>query len=239
MYLASVDFMGGNPTDTGANLANADGPPNLRYIARAPRRGRKAPGGGGSSVNVTPAALALTLTGHAPTILTPRTVTPGALALTLTGHAPTVLTPRTVTPGALGLTLTGHAPTVLTPITATPGTLALTWTGHVPTVTAGASVSVTPDPLALTWTGHAPTVTGTAPDTDTDAGPVTAGAKGDRRHPPHQPTYRVFDTYSSKPSVQQSAQAVEQEQARVRKVANRRAAILAAVMAACEDDYLG
>lgn len=49
--LTSVDLVGGKPTNTGANLADADGPPGLRYIARGPRRGRRgaaAPPGGSS-----------------------------------------------------------------------------------------------------------------------------------------------------------------------------------------------
>lgn len=43
LHLASVGMLGGDPTDTGANLANAAGPPNLKYISKAPRRGRRAP----------------------------------------------------------------------------------------------------------------------------------------------------------------------------------------------------
>ena len=40
------------------------------------------------------------------------TVTPGTLALTITGYAPTVSTPRVCTPGTLALTITGYAPDV-------------------------------------------------------------------------------------------------------------------------------
>jgi hypothetical protein len=109
-------------------------------------------------VVVTPDIGSLVLTGLAPTVLTPVVVTPGAAALVLTGIAPTVLTPVVVTPGLAALVLTGIAPTVLTPVVVSPAVAALVLTGIAPTVTVSAGVVVTPAVGALVLTGIAPTV---------------------------------------------------------------------------------
>jgi hypothetical protein len=133
-----------------------------------------------AGTTVAPGLGQLTLTGFAPTVLTPNTVPAGLGQLTLTGFAPTVLTPRLVTPGVgqLILTgfaptvnitsgagaspgtgqlvLTGFAPTVLTPRTVLPGLGQLTLTGFAPTVLTPRTV--TPGVGQLTLTGFAPTV---------------------------------------------------------------------------------
>lgn len=122
--------------------------------------GRKVAAGGGATVTV-PAG-ALTLTGYAPTVLTPRTVSVPAGALTLTGFAPTVAVSSgtTVQVPAGNLTLTGFAPVVLTPRTVAVPAGTLTLTGFAPVVQTGATVSVPTG--ALTLTGFAPTVVTTA-----------------------------------------------------------------------------
>jgi len=115
----------------------------------------------GSGTTVTPGVGALTLTGFAPTVLTPQKVLPGVGQLTLTGFAPTVLTPRLVQPGVGQLTLTGFAPTVLTPRLVQTGLGQLTLTGFAPTVViapVGSSVLAQPGVGQLTLTGFAPTV---------------------------------------------------------------------------------
>lgn len=190
------------------------------------------------SVNVTPTTVALVLTTYAPTVATPRVVTPTTAALTLTTFAPTVSTPVNCTPSTAALTLTAYAPTVATPVNCTPTTRALALTAYAPTVVGNQSADVTPTTATLTLTAYAPTVTVSAVgEDDGSAGTIPHGKESRRGPQPNRPTYRVFDTYSSKSVAQQQAQAAEQEQIRVRKVANRRAAILAAVMAACEDEY--
>lgn len=112
----------------------------------------------GGNVTVTPAAASLTLTGAAPTIVTPVTVTPPAASLTLTGAAPTVSTPVVATPAAASLAVTGAAPTVTTTanVVVTPPAASLALTGYVPTVSA--PVTVTPPAASLTLTGQPPTV---------------------------------------------------------------------------------
>jgi hypothetical protein len=116
--------------------------------------------GGGGGVTVEPAAASLTLTGAAPTVLTPRVVAPAAASLTLTGAAPTVSTPRVVRPAAASLTLTGAAPTVTATanIRVQPAAASLTLTGAAPTVTGGQGLTVVPGAASLTLTGASPTV---------------------------------------------------------------------------------
>lgn len=109
---------------------------------------------GGTVVNVPTGTL--TLTGIAPTVLTPRTVAVPTGALTLTGIAPTVLTPRTIPVPTGALTLTGIAPTVRTGALVQVPTGALTLTGIAPTVKTTGLVSVPTGTLTLT--GIVPTV---------------------------------------------------------------------------------
>lgn len=242
-------------------VAKADHP---RIILPRGSRTRKLTTATGGGVSVTPAAASITITGTTPTVSTPTVCTPAAASVTITGTTPSVVLGTVLTPAAATITLTGTTPTVSTPVVCSPAAAAVTITGTTPTVTATTNVQVTPTPATITFTGTVPTVTGgqsatvapaaatiaiagtvpvvTVAEVSDDAGgpaPKTVGRRKPVTPKPATPKYRVFDTYSSKPTVQQSAQAVEQEQARVRKVANRRAAILAAVMAACEDDYLG
>lgn len=110
-----------------------------------------------TDITITPAARALTLTGIAPTVRTPRLVTPAARALTLTGLAPSVKLGKVISPGTRALSVTGIAPTVRTPRTVTPAARALTVTGLAPTVRTPRLV--TPGARALTLTGIAPVVT--------------------------------------------------------------------------------
>lgn len=110
--------------------------------------------GGGTTVAV-PAA-SLTLTGHSPTVLTPRTVSVPAAALSLSAYAPTVQTPRTVAVPSASVTLTGFAPVVVTPRTISVPAASLTLTGYAPTVATTATIAV---PAAtLTLAAYAPTV---------------------------------------------------------------------------------
>jgi hypothetical protein len=107
-------------------------------------------------VVVTPSTLALTLTGYAPTVLTPRTVTPSTLALALTEYAPTVINPQSATPDTLALALTQYAPSVVIGKRVIPDTPALLLTEYAPTVVNPQGQP--PDTLALTLTAYAPAV---------------------------------------------------------------------------------
>jgi hypothetical protein len=110
----------------------------------------------GGGVTVAVPLGTLTLTGFAPTVLTPRLISVPLGTLTLTGFAPTVLTPRLVSVPVGTLTLTGFAPVVgTTGIVAVP-TGTLTLSGFAPTVLTPRTVPV---PLGtLTLSGFAPTV---------------------------------------------------------------------------------
>jgi hypothetical protein len=110
----------------------------------------------GSPIVVDVPAGSLSLTGFAPTVLTPRLVQVPAGSLTLTAFAPTVLTPRLVSVPAGSLSLTGIAPSVVigTNIQVPAGSLALT--GFAPSVLAPRTIQVPAGNLALT--GFAPSV---------------------------------------------------------------------------------
>ena len=112
------------------------------------------PPAGGTTVEVPLGTL--TLSGFAPTVLTPRTVSVPLGALTLSGFAPTVLTPRLVAVPLGTLTLSGFAPTVLTPRNVAVPLGTLTLTGFAPSVRLGINVAVPLGTLALS--GFAPTV---------------------------------------------------------------------------------
>ncbi len=109
---------------------------------------------------ITPDALALALTLHAPTIVIDCTVTPATLELALTQHAPPIIVSGdvTVTPDALALALTQHAPTVVIDCTVAPATLELALTLETPTIVIPGAVTVTPDALALALTLEIPTI---------------------------------------------------------------------------------
>lgn len=111
-------------------------------------------------ISVQPDGATLTLTGAAPTIVTPQTFIPSGATLTLTGSAPVVATGgnQVVTPSAATLTLTGSAPTLVTPQTFTPSGATLTLTGSTPTVVLPRLV--TPTAATLTLTGFSPTIGG-------------------------------------------------------------------------------
>lgn len=128
---------------------------------------------------VTPGVGQLTLTGHAPTVLSPLNVAPSVGTLTVAGYVPTVSIAGTGTSITTGvgtlvvtgyeptqdyqtdapqtgtLTLTGYAPTVRATQSVAAGVGTLTLTGYAPAL--AFSYTITPAAGALTATGYAPT----------------------------------------------------------------------------------
>lgn len=94
-----------------------------------------------AGTTISPDVGALTITGHAPSIVQTanQIIAPSTGALTITGQAPTIARTenQTVAPSAGALSITGHAPTVVQAAgsqTISPGVGQLTVTGHAPTV---------------------------------------------------------------------------------------------------------
>jgi hypothetical protein len=123
-----------------------------------------AAGGGGVTVSVPAASLALTANAPTVTATANQTIAVPTAALSLTSFAPTVLQSQLVQVPAAALTLTAYAPTV----TATanrfvnPPAAAMTLTGFAPSVLASGGNVVNVPAAGLTMTGHVPTVTATA-----------------------------------------------------------------------------
>lgn len=90
---------------------------------------------------LTPAGVALPLTGSAPTVLSPRLVTPTAVTLAVTGSVATVTASdqRTVTPAGATLLLIGGLSGILTPAAAV-----LTLVGSAPTLLMADHKTITP-----------------------------------------------------------------------------------------------
>lgn len=114
-------------------------------------------GGGGSLLEITPAAGSLRFTGYVPTVARTANqwVAPGAGSLVFTGYVPTVerTGSRDVAPASGALRFTGYAPTVEVLAgsqTIEPAAGALRFTGYVPTI----SVSVTVRSTRSTGPGY-------------------------------------------------------------------------------------
>lgn len=109
-----------------------------------------------AAITVLPGVGVLTLTGFAPTVLTPRVAKPGVGVLTLVGVAPSVRVPRVVVPPVGALLLTGFAPAVLTPRVVKPGLGALALAGFAPVIRTPRVML--PGVGAVALTGIAPSV---------------------------------------------------------------------------------
>ncbi len=107
-----------------------------------------------------------------------KTVTPSALALSLTLHAPSVAITgdKAVSPSALALTAALQAPSIalISNPTVTPSALALTLAIPAPTPTTSVNKTVTPSAISLALSIKSPTITGILLVTKNNQTPTTA-----------------------------------------------------------------
>lgn len=126
-------------------------------------------GGGATDTPVSPAALALSLAGYAPSVVQTanQSAAPAAGSLAIAGYAPLIAQGVTVNvgPGAGSLAVTGYPPTVTqgAALGLMPAPAALAVSGYAPTVGQTANVSLAPAPAGLIVTGYAPSVSIVAP----------------------------------------------------------------------------